>query len=91
VPASDPTSVHARSSLTLQLLTDGKPVADAAISAVSESAILKGQAHKGRVTFKLDQAGAWLIKTVHMVRLPQGSEADWESYWVTLSLHTAGH
>jgi hypothetical protein len=24
-----------------------------------------------------------------MVRLPQPAEAEWESYWVTLSFHTA--
>jgi hypothetical protein len=26
---------------------------------------------------------------VHMVRMPPGSEAEWESYWVTLAFHTA--
>ena len=43
----------------------------------------------GRATFKLDRDGAWLIKTIHMVRLPQPAEAEWESYWVTLAFHTA--
>ena len=90
VPAVDPTGISAGQSLTVQLLTNGKPVRGAAVSAVTEGAALRQQTdNDGRATFAIDRAGAWLIKTVHMVRMPPGSEAEWESYWVTLAFHTA--
>ena len=91
MPASDPTSVQVGQSLTVQLLAEGKPVADAAVTAASS---VEGPAVKGRtdanglVTFKIDREGAWLIKTVHMAKSAQ-PDADWESYWVTLVFHTA--
>jgi hypothetical protein len=43
----------------------------------------------GRATFVIDREGAWLVKTIHMIRLPQGVGIEWESYWATLSFHTA--
>jgi uncharacterized protein DUF4198 len=90
IPATDPTMVRAGGTLTVQLLADGKPVSGAAVSAVSGEKAVQALTDKdGRVTFTIDRAGAWLIKTVHMVRLPQPAEAEWESYWVTLAFHTA--
>jgi hypothetical protein len=40
---------------------------------------------------QLPKEGAWLVKPVHMVRVPKtgAASADWESYWVTLAFHTA--
>ncbi len=92
VPATDPTSVRPGQPITVQLLADGKPVSGATVSAVSstEGAPVRGKTDRnGHVTLTLDRAGAWLIKTVHMTRLPAGSTENWESFWVTLALHTA--
>ena len=96
VPTTDPTSLHAGQPLTLQLLADGKPVAGAAITALGsgEGARLTGRTDgHGHVTLTLDREGAWLIRTVHMVTGAQAGapEIDWDSYWVTLSFHTATH
>lgn len=80
VPSTDPTSLHAGQSLTLQLLTAGKPVSGAAITALSdaEGVQVKGRTDaNGRVTLKLDRDGAWLIRTVHMDKVPQaGSQGS---------------
>ena len=90
VPATDATMVTPGQSLTVQLLTNGKPVPGATVSAVTDGAAVRRQTDtEGRATFPIDRGGAWLIKTVHMVRLPGGSEAEWESYWVTFAFHTA--
>ena len=92
VPASDPTAVRPGDALTVQLLADGKPVANAAVVAVTagEGGIVRATTDSaGRATFKIDRNGPWLVKTVHMVRLAPPSEAEWESYWVTLAFHTA--
>jgi uncharacterized GH25 family protein len=91
VPSSDPTMVRAGGSLTVQLLANGTPVVGAAVSAVSGEKTVRAQTDpQGRATFTIDREGAWLVKTVHMVRLPDPTDAEWESYWVTLAFHTAG-
>ena len=92
VPSADPTSIRPGGSLTVQLFANGQPVAGAAVSAVNDEKPVRAMTDgQGRATFIIDRAGAWLVKTVHMVRLPQTGtrEADWESFWVTLAFHTA--
>ena len=91
VPASDPTLLRPGDSLIVQLLIDGKPVSGAAVTGVNSAGgdAVRGRTdNAGRVGLRLDRGGAWLIKTVHMTKLPAGSSEDWESFWVTLSLHT---
>jgi len=39
----------------------------------------------GRVRFKLKQDGMWLIKAVHMVPAAGAANADWASYWASLT------
>jgi len=39
----------------------------------------------GRATFAIDEAGPWLVKAVHMVPAAAGSNADWESFWASLT------
>lgn len=86
VPAVDPTTIRAGSPLTVQLLTDGKPVSGASVTAVHEGMPQKARTDaNGRATFTIDREGAWLVKTVHMVRQPAGQETEWESFWVTLA------
>lgn len=92
VPSTDPTAVRPSQPLTLQLVVEGKPVANAAVTALADTpgAALNARTDSnGRVRLVLDRPGAWLIKTVHMARLPAGASEDWESFWVTLALHTA--
>lgn len=90
VPSVDPTSLTPGQSLTVQLLAGGKPMSGAHITAVTEGASHSARSDaNGRVTLPIDRSGAWLIKTVHMVRMPPGAEAEWESFWVTLAFHTA--
>ena len=96
VPSTDPTALHPGQSLTLQLLARGTAVAGAEVAALSSAGgdpIKARTDADGRVTLKLDRAGAWLVRTVHMERLTQSTpqDPDWESYWVTLSFHTAAH
>jgi uncharacterized GH25 family protein len=39
----------------------------------------------GRATFTIDEPGPWMVKAVHMVPAPAGSNADWESFWASLT------
>jgi hypothetical protein len=40
---------------------------------------------EGRVRFALRQGGMWLVKAVHMAPAPAQSNADWASYWASLT------
>jgi hypothetical protein len=94
VPSLDPSTLRAGSSLTVQLLVDGKPVEGALITALPASQSPGGRIDQrtdaeGKATLVLPVSGAWLLRTVHMAKpLDAGSPpADWESYWVTLAFH----
>jgi uncharacterized GH25 family protein len=39
----------------------------------------------GRVRFRLPSGGMWMIKAVHMIPAPAGADADWMSYWASLT------
>ncbi|MEO7270739.1 MAG: hypothetical protein ABIX28_00630, partial [Vicinamibacterales bacterium] len=39
----------------------------------------------GHVTLKLTQPGPWLIKAVHMIPAPAGSDSQWASFWASLT------
>jgi hypothetical protein len=92
VPAIDPTDLAPGAPITVQLLVEGKPVSGSTVSAVSADTVMRATTDsQGLATFSMDHPGAWLIRTVHMVRLPPSADAEWESYWVTLAFHTAQH
>jgi uncharacterized GH25 family protein len=39
----------------------------------------------GRVRFRLPAGGMWLVKAVHMIPAPAGTNAEWASYWASLT------
>jgi hypothetical protein len=43
----------------------------------------------GRVHLRLRPGGMWLIKAVHMVPAPAGTNADWASFWASLTFGPA--
>ncbi|HEX8153815.1 MAG TPA: DUF4198 domain-containing protein, partial [Thermoanaerobaculia bacterium] len=73
---------------TVQLLFDKKPLANALAVAMSKDDPRKAQRVRtdknGRATFNT-AGGIWLIKSVHMIRAPRASRADWESLWASLT------
>jgi hypothetical protein len=88
VPAVDPTLLHSGDKLIVQLLADGRPVPNAAVFAAVEGGAFPRQTDaNGRATFTIDRDGDWLVKAVHMKRLPKAFPPgpDWESYWVSFA------
>jgi uncharacterized GH25 family protein len=82
------------STLAVQLLFDGKPLAGTLVTAMhakdrSLAANARSNA-EGRVTLPVARSGAWLIKAVHMLDAPEGSGAEWESVWATLTFERTG-
>ncbi|MBZ0110960.1 MAG: DUF4198 domain-containing protein [Thermoanaerobaculia bacterium] len=73
----------------VRLLFQGQPLSDALVVAIPESAPqarLEGRTDDdGRILLRLER-GVWMIKSVHMEAAPEGSSADYFSWWASLTL-----
>jgi uncharacterized GH25 family protein len=74
---------------SFQLLHEGKPLANALVTATRLGAAANDlharTDNDGRVTFGLQAAGVWRIDSVHMVHARKALPADWESLWASLT------
>ncbi len=77
----------------MTLTYEGRPLPGGLVVAMNRStpaAKLSARTDaKGRVTFRLPQPGVWLVKSVHMVPAPAGTNAEWASYWASLTFQLA--
>ncbi|HKY22959.1 MAG TPA: DUF4198 domain-containing protein [Vicinamibacterales bacterium] len=78
--------------LPFRLIYENHPLAGALVVAInrvnpSEKLTARTDAD-GRVRFRLTRGGMWLVKAVHMVPAPAGANAEWVSYWASLTFET---
>lgn len=75
--------------LPFLLTYEGKPRSNALVIALNQrdpSQRLSARSDtRGRVVFKLPIGGVWLVKAVHMIPAETGSNADWESFWASMT------
>jgi uncharacterized GH25 family protein len=85
----NPYALRAGEELPVTLTYEGHPLANALVVAMNRtnpSAKITARTDvKGHVSFRLQQDGTWLIKAVHMIPAPAGSNADWSSFWASLT------
>jgi hypothetical protein len=78
--------------LPVRLTYHDRPVADVLVVALNRKnpgAKLAARTDRdGRVRFRLPANGMWLIKAVHMVPAAEGSGAEWESFWASLTFES---
>lgn len=89
VPEANPYTHAAGQPLPLRLEYDGAPVAGVLVQAVARETPdqpVQGRTDaEGRVSLPLGRSAGWLVKAVHMVPAPSGLDADWESFWASLT------
>src|SRR5207249_2175772 len=89
VAERNPYALRAGQDLPVRLTYENRPLAGALVVAMNRhnpAAKLTARTdHDGRVRFRLPADGMWLIKAVHMVSAPAGSDADWASFWASLT------
>ena len=89
VAERNPYTLHAGEDLPVRLTYEHRPLAGTQVVAMSRSnpaAKLTARTDAdGRVHFRMNRGGLWLIKAVHMIPAPAGSQADWASYWASLT------
>jgi uncharacterized GH25 family protein len=89
VAERNPYTVRADQDLPIRLTYDNRPLAGALVVALNrlrlpETLSARSDA-EGRVRFRLRPGGMWLIKAVHMIPAPAGTNADWVSFWASLT------
>lgn len=88
IPLENPYSKKIGDMIGFQVLFDGKPLANRVVFADNRDAETQRATTDaaGKVTFRFDRKGLWLIRLVTMQRCPRDcGEADWESFWGALS------
>jgi uncharacterized GH25 family protein len=89
VAEKNPYAIGAGQDLPVRLTYENRPLANALVVAMNRlnpSDKLTARTDRdGRVRFRLRAGGMWLVKAVHMVPAPPGSNADWASFWASLT------
>jgi uncharacterized GH25 family protein len=87
VAETAPSAVRPGQDLPVKLLYRGQPMTGVRVVAVNQRSPfdrVKGITDTGgRVRLRLPISGMWMVKAVHMVPAPAGSNADWASYWAS--------
>jgi len=85
----DPYQLPVGSELPIRLTYQNRPLAGALVVAINRRnpsvKVTARTGSDGRVRLRLEGGGMWLIKAVHMIPAPADSNADWASYWASLT------
>jgi hypothetical protein len=89
VAERNPYALEPGQTLPLRLTYEGRPIEGVLVVAMNRrrasEKISARSDRDGRVRLVLPVGGAWLIKAVHMVAAPANTDADWSSYWASLT------
>ena len=90
VAEKNPYLLHAGDELPVRLTYENRPLAGALVIAMNRlnPAEKAGSTVRQRWTGTISicgRAGMWLIKAVHMIPAPAGSNAEWASFWASLT------
>jgi uncharacterized GH25 family protein len=75
--------------LPIRLIYLNRPLSGALVVAINklnpEEKVTVRTGKAGRAHLRLAREGMWMLKAVHMVAGPGSAEADWVSYWASLT------
>lgn len=93
VPGKDPATLASGEPLPVQVLFRGKPLVGVRVSAAYAGAEMKGHdfpvtaetGPDGRALLKLNRAGLWYARLIHMVPAQDDPQINWRSFFATLT------
>ena len=92
IAGANPYQQTAQTPLPIRLLFEGQPLEGALVEAKSlngtETVLTARTNANGYVSFRFPSSGAWMLNAVHMVKAKpkqDNPQADWESFWASLS------
>jgi uncharacterized GH25 family protein len=75
--------------LSFRVLFDGKPLSGSTVVGARaggpQKEVESVTDDEGRARFTFPDSGRWYIRTIHMIRLVDDPETQWESFWTTLT------
>ena len=93
VAERNPYLVRVGERLAVRIIYRDQPIAGVLVMALNQrdpmARVSARSDTAGRVQLRLSEAGPWLIKAVHMVPAPAGTERDWDSFWASLTFQLA--
>jgi len=93
-PLNNPLTLKPGEELKIRLVFDHRPLPGAYVTAIRKGdpkgAVSAMTDLIGMASFKINQSGVWMIKTVHMIPASDSEKADWESCWATLTFEVKG-
>jgi uncharacterized GH25 family protein len=95
VAERNPYALRADQDLPVRVTFEDRPLTGVLVVAMNRLNPSEKQSARtdkdGRVRFRLRSEGMWLIKAVHMIPATAGNDADWMSFWASLTFgRTAG-
>jgi uncharacterized GH25 family protein len=96
VPEQNPYTLKTGAALTVLLLADGQPLPNTLVQVWQRSPDKPTQIfrlhsnQKGRVLFRLQAPGNYMVSAVQMVPATDRQVADWQSTWSTLTFGFTG-
>ena len=91
IPLKNPYTAKPGDKMSVQVLYEGKPLANKMIVTWNKTATTKTRQQKlrtddnGHLAFPLDQRGQWMVSLVHMIPLENNAEGNYQSYWGNLT------
>ena len=89
VAERNPYTMRPGQDFPVRLTYEKRPLPGALVVAINRLNPSEKQAARtdgdGRVRFHLQPGGMWLVKAVHMIPAPAGSNAQWVSFWASLT------
>ncbi len=97
IPQSDPAALKPGDELPVQVLFEGRPLADVQVEVAISADPRRKSLHKivgctnsrGEIRVPISQAGKLRLHCVHMQRVAQPTH-DWESSWASFTFEVAG-
>ena len=94
VAERNPYAIRPGQDLPVRLTYENRPLAGALVVAMNRlnpaEKLAARTDNDGRVRFRLRPGGMWLVKAVHMVPALAGTNAEWASFWASLTFELRG-
>lgn len=94
VPRERPFTLSAGGNLRVVVLFEGDPLPEATIvggrAGTPAHRVRAVTDSNGEADIPLKEVGRWYLRALHMIRLQDDAEADWESFWTTMTFEVQG-